>query len=674
LAERLRKLDEPDSGHPESHLGGSLTRPILLILALGLIVAGGGVGAWYYLNIFGSEDRALQFEPIERGRLVFSIVEKGELEASRNTDINCKVRSSGRGNNVATSIKWLIDEGAKVKEGDVICRLDDAGLKEQLANQEIAVASAKSALTQAEKDKEITASQNEGDLETARNNVQLAAIDLERYEKGELDRLSKDILGKITTAEADMLQWKDKSSYSGRMAKRGFVSRQQAESDDNRRLSSEVLHSQHLREQSMLRDYDSRRNILDLKNKLEQAKTALKVAEISAAGKTAKAQADYDAKRQILQQEETKLSDLKEDVANCEITAPHDGMVVFHVDERSRFGGGSSQNMVAVNEPVREGQRLMRIPDLREMQVKVKVHEALVPRLYLQQDTADVGLPAQVKIAALDQPLNGHVKEVSNVSSSTDWSMADVKVYPTTVLVDQKIEGLKPGMSAEVTIKVEELENVIRMPVHAVLESNGRKFCYVGNGSGIEKRMLITGLNNNKFVEIKETEPPAGWLREGERYGVKEGEIVVMNPRALAERRNDLHVDQRDPGENVSQAITTGPKKNGNGKVNGTAPVSPGERGRGERGPGESGTRSGRGPRGGGGPGGPGVGAPGGGGPGGSGGFQPSEEQRQRMQKFNDDFKKATPAERKKMLEQIPEAFREQAKQRMKDQGFQIDD
>lgn len=660
LAERLRHLDEPTHHDGEAPRASFFRTGVMLVLGLILAGTGAAAGGWYYLTLLSAEDTSLQFEPVERGRLVFSIVEKGELEASRNTDINCKVRASGRGNSVATSIKWLIDEGTRVKAGDVICRLDDSSLKEQLKNQEIAVASARAGLIQAEKDVEITASQNEGDLETARNNVKLAEIDLERYIRGERDKLEKNILGKLAAAEADLLQWKDKAAYSARMAKRGFVSRSQAQSDEYRRMTSEITYSELERDYMMLLDYDSRRTILDLQNKLEQAKTALKVAEISAAGKTAKAQADYQAKLQVLQQEESKLQDLKDDIANCTITAPHDGMVIYHVDERTRFGVSTSQNIVAVNEPVREGQRLMRIPDLSEMQVKIKVHEALVPRLIKQQESTADGLPAQIKIASLDRPLRGRVKDVSSVASSSDWSMADVKVYPTIVLIEEKFEGLKPGMSAEVTIKVEELENVLRVPVHAVLEANGRKFCYVKTPQGIEKRIITTGLNNSKFVEIKEGDPPAGLLKEGEVYGVKEGELILINPRGLAEKRNDLHAEQRDPGELVSATINNGPRPNRNGNGNGAGVGDGPPRGAGEGGPG-------RPPR----EGGPNAGAPR---PG--GGFQPTEEQRQQMQRFQEELRKATPERRKQMIDElpVPDNVKEMIKQRTRAQGLEVPD
>jgi len=50
------------------------------------------------------------------------------------------------------------------------------------------------------------------------------------------------------------------------------------------------------------------------------------------------------------------------------------------------------------------------------------------------------------------------------------------------------------------------------------------------------------------------------------------------------------------------------------------------------------------------------------------------QEQQKRQQEMTERFKSATPAQRKEMLEQIPEAFRDRVKQRLKSQGLEIPD
>ena len=109
-----------------------------------------------------------------------------------------------------------------------------------------------------------------------------------------------------------------------------------------------------------------------------QAKDELDRAESQAKAKELTARTDRDAKKSVLDQETAKQKDLEEEIKKCKIYAPQDGLVVYYIPEQTRFGSGSAQSTVAQGEPVREGQKLMRIPDLKHMVVNTRVHEALV--------------------------------------------------------------------------------------------------------------------------------------------------------------------------------------------------------------------------------------------------------------------------------------------------------
>jgi hypothetical protein len=116
------------------------------------------------------------------------------------------------------------------------------------------------------------------------------------------------------------------------------------------------------------------------------------------------------------------------------------------------------------------------------------------------------------------------------MASNSDMFSSDVRVYHTLVGIHGSHPSLKPGRNAEVTIFVDERENVLRLPVHAVVESNEQRFCYVRNPqtAKLEKREIKLGLSNNHFIEV------------AEGSDLKEGESVVMNARSLAERLGDL--------------------------------------------------------------------------------------------------------------------------------------
>src|SRR5208337_785181 len=93
------------------------------------------------------------------------------------------------------------------------------------------------------------------------------------------------------------------------------------------------------------------------------------------------AETDAKAKQSVFEQERDRYHEYEEEVRKCILRAPQDGLVVYYISEQSRYGSGSQQSIVAQGEPVREGQKLMRIPDLSKMLVNTKVHEALVSHL-----------------------------------------------------------------------------------------------------------------------------------------------------------------------------------------------------------------------------------------------------------------------------------------------------
>jgi RND family efflux transporter MFP subunit len=258
-----------------------------------------------------------------------------------------------------------------------------------------------------------------------------------------------------------------------------------------------------------LADSAFREALQEQKRVVEQKREALARAEKGPAAAAAAARAALEAA-------EKRARELEEDVARCKLTAPHDGLLIYYVPEQARFGSGAGLSVVAQGEPVRQGQKLLRVCDLSKLQVQTRVHEALVSRVRAGQE-------ARVRVdASPGRRLRGRVKDVSPVASQQDWLTSDVKVYPTTVTLEGDVSGLKPGMSAAVTIVTDERKGVLRLPVQAVLPAGGKRVCYVRQADGIEEREVKLGASDGAFVEIT--------------GGLKEGEAVLRDPHALAAR------------------------------------------------------------------------------------------------------------------------------------------
>lgn len=512
----------------------------------------------------------VQYEPLQ-----VTITERGQLESAENKEIVCRVKARSANSTVSTTIRWIIDDGTEVEKGEKLIQLDDSGLYEQLKQQKITLDQAYALYVQADTNYEIVESQNRSDIATAKLTLELAELDLLKYERGEYIQQMQEIDGRLMMARSDLAMWEERAAWSARMAKPGrrFVTSSQAQADEARLKSARIALAKVEEEKRVLKDYTGPRFIKDYQGKIDEGKRALERVIAQAKAKEVQADADRKSKKSIWEQELLKHQDIEEEIKKCSIVAPHSGLVVYYVSEQSRWGSGSQQSIIAQGEPVREGQKLMRIPDLTKMVVNTRVHEAMISRIrgekwqktgysdgiqaglllasgpwsrltgvstfegireefaetykHLEQVKLSDGLPAQVRIDAFpERVLTGEVKFVATVASQQDWSSADVKVYQTLVSIKESIPGLKPGMSAEVTIFTDSLrDECLTVPVQAILGSvdmADKRVVYVvdpNSPSGASPREVVVGLSNDKMAEIVS--------------GLEEGEEVVVNPRLL---------------------------------------------------------------------------------------------------------------------------------------------
>ena len=570
-----------------------------------------------------------------------------------------------RGEKLAKDEQEVFDYAKQFEESkswcDLLVELDAAGLEDQERTQLIAVSKAQADKIAAEGQLKIVISENESAKNQAQIALDLAQIDFEKYtgidpqqlkvdfavfarkgfemltaqadaapknagkSQSEFLQQLNDIRGKIKKSEADREMINERKSWMERMLTKKYASANQAEAEQNRLLGAD-LDLRALRDQeSVLTGFTWRREVTDRWSKWEEAKRALTRAIIQNDAKLKTATNDDTTKQKLLDQEIEKLKDLREQIAHCLLFAPSDGMVVYFQSQQESSGRGSQQSTIAQGEPVREGQKLIRIPKLEQMLVSTRVHEAMVSRV-------KPGMPVDVRVDAFpDRVLKAKVRTVATVAMPPDWrSSAEVKMYMTTVMIEESMPGLKPGMTAECTVRIEATkERVLAVPVQAVVggaEMGHNRTVFVRNADGsTDSRQVTLGLSNEKMAEV--------------RTGLQAGEMVVLNPKVLLGDR----AKTRQPGDLENR---TGSRAEGETK--GDAKASPAGN---EPKDGSSNAPKGKGK-----------------------GSKNNDEMKKKMQEFDDRMKKATPQERKQMLELIPEQFRDATKQRYKAQGLEIPD
>jgi len=467
--------------------GAALT---LIVWTLTAVAAVAGVV--YVVSRSGGEAESIdQVEhTIARGEFIHRVVVPGEIESSENSEVRCEVKAR---NSSGTSILWVEKEGKRVKKGDLLVTLDSSAWEDEKTQQEIFVLNKETEMVQAE------------------NTFRAAEIAKKEYVEGTFKQTEQEILGEIFVARENLRRAQQYAQYSERLAAKGYVTALQLEGD---RFAVEKAQN----------DMNAAQTKLDVLRRYTKAKMVKQLdSDINSAKK------QWDSARQAHLIELNKLADIKEQIEKCKITASQDGQVVYaNVTSRR----GNSEFVVEPGAFVRERQTIIRLPDMHNMQVDVKIKEAQVALV-------KKNMGAIVRIDSLKNlELDGRVSHVNAYPEGTSFYDRYNKEYAATIKILDPPAVIRPGLTAKVDILIERIPDVVQAPVQAVLRRRDSHFCYVKRDNEWSRQPVEIGPNNAKFVVIKR--------------GLSVGDIVAMNPRALAEA---------DPNDKLTEFASVGSER-----------------------------------------------------------------------------------------------------------------
>jgi multidrug efflux pump subunit AcrA (membrane-fusion protein) len=179
------------------------------------------------------------------------------------------------------------------------------------------------------------------------------------------------------------------------------------------------------------------------------------------------------------------------------------------------------------------------LPDLKEMTVMISIHEADIDKIKLGQSVL-------VTIEAYkNRQFPAKVTKIAAVASD-DWSDSGNRSFTVTVLMEPIDIELRAGTSAKAEVQVEELVDVLQVPIHAVISEDGKHFCFVQKGESHERRDVTIGKNNNHHVEI------LTGLAEGER-------VLLYDPRLSGGANADRSTPAAEADEPAAMPIPAGP-------------------------------------------------------------------------------------------------------------------
>lgn len=447
-------------------------------IALGVIVVG-IVGFSLIPKNSSSLDGPQLTHIVKRGNLQVTVTEQGMLESSENTEIKCKVRGEN-------TVIWVVEGGTIVEPGDELIRLDTLALEDAIA----------------ERTKYAHWSRSGAVLNKA--NVERLKLAVKEYEEGrfpaQVMRLEKD----LAIGESNLRSARAMLEYSQMMRDRGYESDLDVEQREFRVKQLELDVEYRKTEIDVLKEYTRRMELETIKGDLNAAVANLAASEERAV---------MDEKRRDL---------AKEELEHCVMYADRGGLVIH-----PSAAAWKAAPDIEEGATVHKDQTLLLMPDLTKMQVKVGVHESVIERI-------KPGLTAIISLP--DRKLAGEVITVAEVAEPAGWWTGNVVKYDTIIQLPN-VEGLRPGMSAEVEILISEHKDVVTVPVAAVIETEEGFFCWVKNQNEVKRRPLQVGDSNDVFIVVE--------------AGLKEGDEVVLNPLAYIEEAQEavLKTTDRNSGK-----------------------------------------------------------------------------------------------------------------------------
>lgn len=446
--------------------GGRVVAAVLSILAIG------GIGwfAYYTLGTMAADGLTEEMvtDVVVRAPFDHIVLEQGEVESSSNIDVVCEVKSRGSG---GTPILWVIDEGTYVKEGDKLVELDSSSLETEIKQQRISVSNAEALVIGSEAA------------------VETANISLREYTEGTFLQEEKAIESEIFVATQELFKARLKLDEARRLGAKGVIKKLQIESEEFAVQNAKNILEAAEAKLTVLKTLTFVKNEVQFKADIETAKARL------------------TSDQSVLSEEQDKLKEIEDQMAKCVMYSPAEGVVVHNNSFSSR---GGAEFVVEEGASVRERQTIIKLPDPSKMQVKAAVNESRITLI-------TQGMPCKVKVSAVPNDMLARVMRVNKYAEPGSWFSSSVKEYATYIEIIDPPEAIRTGMTAEVRIFVEQIEDALQIPVHGIYEFKGRHFCLKKDGETLSTVEIKIGATNESQVTIES--------------GLDEQDVIVLNPR-----------------------------------------------------------------------------------------------------------------------------------------------
>lgn len=243
---------------------------------------------------------------------------------------------------------------------------------------------------------------------------------------------------------------------------------------------------------------EAQRAVAAAQEDLNNAKAALAAAPATDGdGSTAPSDANANANavstaQRNLASAQATLEQATAKAAERTVKAPSSGNIV---ELNAKVGATVTGGMIMGEGDTSGGKQCMQIADLSKMKVTVQVGEKDIAKIAVGQ-SANVTYPAFPDIVS-----QGTVTAIASVANSDSSSGSGGNVtFNVDILIEAPDSRLKPGMTAEVSVVTEKLDDVVMVPTMALMTEDGEHY-YVNLATDSEgkktRRVKVTVVTQN---------------------------------------------------------------------------------------------------------------------------------------------------------------------------------
>jgi HlyD family secretion protein len=402
-------------------------------------------------------------------------------------------------------IIYLIEEGTKVKKGDILVRFDSKSFEEKVSALSAKVEEGKALVNAHKQLLEWEKNQATQEIKTAEFDFTVAQLELQKLEEGdgplELSRLEEVLIEKKTELEKLTGYLKDLR----KLEKKGYSYPGEISMSLNKMEKLNKEHEVAKQKYETYKNFFLPTSIETAKAKVERAKMIAQQTQKGVGFKIGKATAEYTRAKQESQKYQKELEYARQELEKTVIKSPQEGLVVMkETFQKGEYRKPRVGDIVFTNQPI------LFLPDVSRMMVEVLIREVDLSKV-------KIGKKVSIKVDAYpDLKLTGKVSLIGALAERRKELMGiGEKYFKINILVSEKEESLRPGMTARVKIAIrEEKKEVLTVPINAVFQEEGNYFVYVSTTFNYQKRSVQLGMQNLGSAEILK--------------GLKAGEMVCL--------------------------------------------------------------------------------------------------------------------------------------------------